>query len=94
MKDNPRYVGSVLRKSQKFKDIYKNRTSTERINNRVLNDYHLQDMRVRDYAKVAFFMHIVCINIHLDAWIKQDKTKIYGKDKSLEVNNRIHVRNI
>lgn len=75
MKDNPRYFGPVPRGSQKFKDIYKNRTCTERINNRVLNNYHLHDMRVRDYAKVAFFMLIACINIHLDAWNKQNQHK-------------------
>lgn len=75
MKDNPRYFGPVPRGSKKFKDIYKNRTCTERINNRILNNYHLHDMRVRDYAKVSFFMLIACINIHLDAWIKQDSVQ-------------------
>ena len=70
MKDNPRYFGPVPRGSQKYKDIYKNRTCTERINKRILNDYCLHSMHVRDYAKIAFFMLVACINIHLDAWIK------------------------
>lgn len=68
---SPRYA--LPRDSQKFKDLYKNRTCTERINNRNLNNYHLQDMRVKDYAKVAFFMLIAAVNIHLDAWLKQDE---------------------
>lgn len=57
-------------RSDKWKKIYKDRTSTERINNRVLNDYHLHQMRIRDGAKHAFFSIFAAINIHLDAWIK------------------------
>lgn len=67
--DDIRMFGPVPYRSDKWKKLYKNRTSTERINNRVLNDYHLHQMKIRGYAKVAFFAIFAGINIHLDAWI-------------------------
>ena len=57
-------------RSDKWKQIYKNRTSTERINNRVLNNYNLQHMRIYNKAKHAFFAIMADINIHLNARIK------------------------
>ena len=68
--DAARYNGPLSYRSDKWKKIYNNRTSTERINNRVLNDYHLHSMRVRDLSKNAFFSIMAGINIHLDTWIK------------------------
>ena len=43
-----RILGPLSYKSLAWKEIYKNRTSTERINNRVLNDYKLHQVKVRD----------------------------------------------
>lgn len=40
------------------------------MNTRILNDYNLQNMMIRDGAKHAFFAIFAGINIHLDAWIK------------------------
>lgn len=68
--DSARNSGPVSYKSDTWNKIYKNRTCTERINNRVLNDYHLQHMRIRGKSKYAFFTIFACINIYLDAWIK------------------------
>lgn len=68
--DSARFAGPVSYKSDTWNKIYNNRTSTERINNRVLNDYNLQNMRIRGNSKYAFFTIFACINIHLDAWIK------------------------
>lgn len=70
--DDARNGGPIVYKSDKWKQIYKNRTSTERINNRVLNDYHLHQMFIRDEAKHAFFSIFSCINIHLDAWVQDE----------------------
>lgn len=67
-----RLFGPVPYKTDKWKTIYKNRTCTERINNRVLNDYHLHQMRIREDSKVAFFSIFAAINIHLDVWIKNE----------------------
>lgn len=65
--DDARYDGPLQYKSDKWKHIYKNHTSAERINNRDLNNYHLHLMYVRGFAKNAFFFIMAGINIHLDA---------------------------
>ena len=62
----------IVYKSKKWKQIYNNRTSTERINNYVLNTYGLHKMSIRNGAKQTFFSIMAGINIHLDAWIKED----------------------
>lgn len=68
--DEAKYNGPLSYKDDKWIQIYKNRSSTERINNRILNDYKLHSMKCRDLAKNAFMSIIAGINIHLDAWIK------------------------
>lgn len=60
----------VARGTEAFKEIYKNRTASERINNRVLNDYHLHDMHIHRRKRYSFFAMIIGINIHLDARVK------------------------
>ena len=60
--------GPIPYKSAEWKEIYKNRTCTERINNRILNDYGLHKMMIRNRSKFLFFILIAGINIHLDAW--------------------------
>ena len=74
--DEPRYGGPLRYRSDKWNKIYKNRTSTKRVNNRVLNDYHLHQMKIRDYAKNGFFSIMAGINIHLDAWIKLEDNSL------------------
>lgn len=69
-KTNFKLFGPVPYKSDQWKEIYKNRTCTERINNRVLNDYGLHKMKIRSRGKFFFFAIIACINIHMDAWEK------------------------
>lgn len=70
--DDLRLFGPVQRGSDKWKKIYNNRTCTERINTRILNDYHLQHMMIRNDSKQMFFAIFACINIHLDAWAKDE----------------------
>jgi hypothetical protein len=60
----------VPRGSKEFKQTYKNRTSSERINNRILNDYHLHNMKIRGKKRFSFLTMVIGINIHLDARIK------------------------
>lgn len=67
--DDAGNAGPLVYRSDKSKQIYKNRTSTERINNHVLNNYNLHSMRIRNKAKFAFFAIMAGINIHLDSWI-------------------------
>ena len=67
--DYKRY-GPVPWGTEKWKDIYKDRTCTERVNNRVLNDYKVQHLTCRNGRKHFFFEIVACVNIHLDAWAK------------------------
>lgn len=63
----------IPRGTQEYKDVYSTRTCSERINNRILNDYHLHYMRIRSKKRFSFFTMIICINIHLDARVKKAK---------------------
>lgn len=69
-KDDIKLFGPVPYKSDRWKEIYKNRTCTERMNNRILNDYNLHSMKIRNRAKHLFFTIFAGINIHLDAQVK------------------------
>lgn len=68
--DDPKLFGPVPFGSPKWKDIYKNRTSCERINNRILNDYNLHQCRMHTRPRLLFLMMMIGINIHLDAFYK------------------------
>lgn len=62
--------GEVPYKSPKWIEIYKNRTCTERINTRLINDYGLKDSFMHG-RKINYFLMIMAgINIHLDAYYK------------------------
>ena len=67
-----RWFGPVVYRSEQWEEIYNNRTCTERINNRILNDYSLQNDRSRSAGKLMFKAILSAVNIHLDAWIKAD----------------------
>ncbi len=60
----------VARGSKEYIKTYNNRTSSERVNNRILNDYKLHSMRIHSKKRYSFFTMIAGINIHLDARIK------------------------
>lgn len=62
--------GPVPHKSDRWRDIYRDRTCTERVNNRILNDYKVHSLTCRDGPKHFFFVVMACVNIHLDAWVK------------------------
>lgn len=65
----------IPRGTQEYKKTYNNRTSSERINNRILNDYHLQDMKIHGKKRYSSFTMIAGINIHLDARLKKAKSE-------------------
>lgn len=66
----------VPRGTDAYKKIYNNRTGSERVNNRILNHYHLHDMRIHGKKRYSFFTMIAGINIHLDARIKVKNSKV------------------
>ncbi len=65
-----RFHPRIPRGSSKYAEIYSERTASERINNRVLNDYHLQEMKIRGIDHYSFWTMIIGICIHLDACYK------------------------
>lgn len=65
----------VARGTDEFKKTYNNRTSSERVNDRILNNYYLHDMRIHVKKRYSFFTMIAGINIHLDARLKVQKLK-------------------
>lgn len=65
-----RYFPSIHRDTDQYKDIYKQRTASERVNNRVLNNYHLLDLKIRGTDHYSFWTMIIGICLHLDARAK------------------------
>lgn len=47
-------------------DIYRDRTCTERVNNRILNDYVVHSLTCRDEPKHFLFAAMACVSIRLD----------------------------
>ena len=52
------------------KDIYRQRTACEQVNDRVLNDYHMQHLKIWGRNHFSFSTIIIGICIHLDADLK------------------------
>ncbi|NFF81605.1 hypothetical protein FC764_10205 [Clostridium botulinum] len=65
-----RLFTKIPRGSNQWKETYKIRTCSERINNRILNDYKIHSLRIRGKKRYSFMTMIAAINIHLDARIK------------------------
>ena len=66
-----RLYTDVPRGTDAYKKIYNQRTATERINNRILNDYGLHQLRIHRKEHYSFMTTIIGICIHLDARFKQ-----------------------
>ena len=65
-----RFHPRIPRDSGQYKAIYSERTACERVNNRVLNDYCLQHLRIRGKDHFSFWSMLIGICIHLDARYK------------------------
>lgn len=72
-KDDLRFHPRIPRGSVEYTRIYAERTACERVNNRVLNDYHLQDLKIRGDDHYSFWTMIIGLCIHLDARAKAGK---------------------
>lgn len=66
-----RLYTDVPRGTDAYKKIYDQRTATERINNRILNDYGLHRLRIHRKEHYSFLTTMIGICIHLDARYKQ-----------------------
>ena len=65
-----RFHPRIPRDSEEYKQIYSERTACERVNDRVLNDYCLQHMKIRGVDHFSFWTMLIGICIHLDARYK------------------------
>ena len=63
----------IPRGSDQFKSIMKQRTAAERVNNRILHHYGLENNRTRGKKRISFFATIAGFNIHLDAQLARLK---------------------
>ena len=68
--ENLRLLTPVPRNTDEWRTIYKQRSASERVNNRLLTDYKLEHPKRYGKKKLAFHSFINAINIHLDAQIK------------------------
>ena len=68
-----RLFTAIPRGSYEWKEEMKNRTTSERVNKRILNDYKLEQTRARGKKRWCWWLTVDSINIHLDAQIKVSK---------------------
>ena len=64
-----RLFTAIPRGSEAFRNKMKERTAAERVNNRILNHYGIENSHSRGKKRISFFSTIAAINIHLDAQI-------------------------
>jgi hypothetical protein len=68
-----RLFTKIPRGSERWKETMNERTAAERVNNRILNHYGIENSRQRGKKRISFFATIAAFNIHLDAQIKMLK---------------------
>ena len=65
-----RLFTTIPRGSDEWKLKMNSRTASERINNRILNDYGLNQRKSRGKKRISFFATVAAVNIHLDAQLQ------------------------
>ena len=65
-----RLFTQVPRGSDEWKEEMNSRTSSERVNKRLLNDYGLELSKTRGKKRIYWWSVVHSINIHLDARLK------------------------
>jgi len=68
-----RLFSVIPRGSDLWKLKMKERTAAERVNNRILHNYGLENSRMRGKKRISFFSTIAAFNIHLDAQLAKRK---------------------
>lgn len=65
-----RQFSTIPRGTKQWKDKMKERTAAERVNNRILHDYGIENSKARGKKRISFLTTIAGFNIHLDARLK------------------------
>jgi hypothetical protein len=60
----------IPRGSAAWKTMMKQRTAAERVNNRILHHYDVEDSHTRSKKRISFFVTLAAMNVHLDAQLK------------------------
>lgn len=79
---NRRIFTAIPRGSASWKQLYKRRSASERVNKRY-NDFGLDTARVRENCYWYHLAHLAAMNMHLDAWVKLELKKTGLDKKSL-----------
>ena len=69
-----RLFAKIPRGSERWKLKMNERTAAERVNNRILNNYGIENSKVRGKKRISFFTTIAGFNIHLDAQLAKLKS--------------------
>lgn len=73
--DDLRLFTKTSRDSKAWHKVYARRSSSERCNKRIKNDYELEHCRARSRKNWCFFFHFAAMNQHLDAWLDKVENK-------------------
>ena len=65
-----RLFTNIPRGSDEWKHKMKSRTSIERINDRILHDYGVENANSRGKKRISFAVTVAAVNIHLDVQLK------------------------
>jgi hypothetical protein len=76
----------IPRSSDLWKEKMRQRTAAERVNNRILNDYGIENASTRGKKRISFFTTIAAMNIHLDAQLK-----FMTEHKLFNLNELLHI---
>lgn len=73
LKSNPRYFCRILRGSEQWKSLYSRRSTTERVWDRLKNDFNAEHATVfsRELITIRMFLGAFCT--YIDAWFKESK---------------------
>ena len=69
-----RLFTTIPRGSDRFKQIMKERTAAERVNNRILHHYGVENAKTLGKKRISFFVTLAAFNIHLDAQLVKRKS--------------------
>jgi len=69
-----RLFTKIPRGSERWKLKMNERTAAERVNNRILNNYGIENSKTRGKKRISFFTTIAGFNIHLDAQLAKLKS--------------------
>jgi len=65
-----RLFSTIPRGSALWKEKMNARTASERVNDRILNNYNIENAKTRGKKRISFFTTIAAANVHLDAQLK------------------------